>query len=120
MRETLAQNSSPMAKPFFCQSKRLRHLGNIPTAHMLAFTSLAQIPPSCGPPSGSIAREALSMGPPGAPRFKQSLISLGSEGDRSLTPTPPRATTTSLAPACQLVEAVRRTRELRLAPASDP
>ena len=118
MRETLAQLAdveavlSPVEDPW--------PPGNMPTAQILEFTSLEQIPPSCGPPSGSIAREALSMGPPGAPRFKQSLISLGSEGDRSLTPTPPRATTTSLAPACQLVEAVRRTRELRLAPASDP
>ena len=40
MRETLAQNSSPISKPFFRQSKRLPHLGNILTAHMLAFTSL--------------------------------------------------------------------------------
>jgi hypothetical protein len=57
MRETLAQNSSPMSRPFFRQSKRLRHLGNMPTAHILEFTSLEQIPHTLLPTrSGSIAR----------------------------------------------------------------
>ncbi len=41
MRETLAQNSSPMSKPFFRRSKLLSHLGNIPIAQILEFTSLA-------------------------------------------------------------------------------
>lgn len=77
MRQTLAQNSSPMAKPFFCQSKRLRHLGNIPTAHMLAFTSLAQIPPSCRPSSGSKVREALYMEPLGGTSLQTILELLG-------------------------------------------
>jgi hypothetical protein len=33
-----------MSKLSFRQSKRFRHLGNMPRAHMLEFTSLEQIP----------------------------------------------------------------------------
>jgi hypothetical protein len=59
MRETLAENSLLMSKLSFRQSKRL-HLGNIPTTHMLEFTSLEQFPHTfLRPPSGSTVKNEL-------------------------------------------------------------
>src|SRR5213078_1932986 len=74
MSETLSQNSLPMSQPFFGSPKFLGHLRYIPTADILEFTSLEQIPnPLLWIEIGRIARQALQMESFGRPSLQKVL-----------------------------------------------
>ncbi len=85
MSETLLQHGLSMSQTFFCPSKLISHVWEIPTAEILEFPSLEQIPdPLLGIEFGCIAGQAFQIQPFGCPSLQKGFNFLGSMDRRPI------------------------------------
>src|SRR5258708_407963 len=85
MSETLLQHGLSMSQTSFCPSKLISHVWEIPTAEILEFPSLEQIPdPLLGIEFGCIAGQAFQIQPFGCPSLQKGFNFLGSMDRRPI------------------------------------